>query len=529
MRAKKLCLSLILSVFFISVFAQKPVNGYERSWQRIDSLIGASGLLKTALKEVDLIYAKAKKENNQVQQIRALVYRTSLNDQLVENSDISNIGDLEKEADSAREPAKSILNSIAAGRYWNYLQRNRWKFYNRSYTKGYQKEDISSWNLTDLHARISALFLASLENANLLKKTSLDNFDPILVKGNMRHLRPTLYDLLAHRAVDYFRNDERNITSPSFRFEISDSSAFDEAGSFSKAKFNTLDTTSLHYRALRLFQDLLRFHQNDKNPAALIDADLERLSFVNSNSTHPDKDELYRKSLEAVISKYPDHPSIDQASYLLAEWYAGKAAGYTAFGDTTNRYAYVKALEIVNKVILRKDSSEGKINSLNLAARINMPEIRTEAETVNIPGQPFRVLTKYRNLGKIYFKLVKLNRKIIEEIGRDTYSDKYWRAIEALPVVRAFQVALPDTRDHQLHSTEIKVDALPSGQYALIGTSSDQAGSNAGCLLPFHVSGIAYINSDRAYYVVDRNSGSPLTGSRIQEWSFNYNSNNSKY
>lgn len=529
MRAIKLCLSLILSVFVISVFAQKPMNGYEKSWQRIDSLIGASGLLKTALKEVDLIYAKAKKENNQVQQIRALVYRTSLNDQLVENSDISNIGDLEKEADSTPEPAKSILNSIAAGRYWNYLQRNRWKFYNRSNTKGYQKEDISSWNLTDLHARISALFLASLESADLLKKTSLDNYDPILEKGNMRHLRPTLYDLLAHRAVDYFRNDERNITSPSFRFEISDSSAFDEADSFSKAKFNTLDTTSLHYRALRLFQDLLRFHQSDKDPAALIDADLERLGFVNSNSTHPDKEELYKKSLEALIRKYPDHPSVDQASYLLAEWYAREAAEYTAFGDTTNRYAYVKALEIVKTVVQRKDSSEGKINSLNLAARISMAEVRTEAETVNLPGQPFRVLVKYRNLGRVYFKLIKLNRKVIEEIGRDTYSDKYWTAIEALPVIRTFQVDLPDTRDHQLHSTEIKVDALPTGQYALIGTSSEQPGAKAGSLLPFHVSGIAYINRDRAYYVVDRNSGSPLAGSRIQEWTFNYNNNRNKY
>ncbi len=529
MRAKKLCLSLILSILFISVFAQKPMNSYDRSWQRIDSLIGASGLLKSALKEVDLIYAKAKKENNQVQQIRALVYRTSLNDQLVENSDISNIGDLEKEADSAPEPAKSILNSIAAGRYWNYLQRNRWKFYNRSNTRGYEKEDISSWNLTDLHARIGALFLASLENADLLKKTSLNNYDPILVKGNMRHLRPTLYDLLVHRAVDYFRNDERNITSPSYRFEISDSNAFDEAGKFVKVKFNTIDTTSLHYRALRLFQDLLRFHQDDKDPSALIDADLERLSFVNANSTHPDKEELYGKSLEAVISKYPDHPSADQASYLLAEWYAGKAAGYSAFGDTTNRYAYVKALEIVKKVVQRKDSTEGKINSLNLAARINMPEIRTEAETVNIPSQPFRVLTKYRNLGKVYFKLVKLNRKVIEEIGRDTYSDKYWEAIEALPVIRTFQVALPNTKDYQLHSAEIKVDALPAGQYALIGTSSDQPAPKAGSLLPFHVSGIAYINKDRAYYVVDRNSGAPLAGSRIQEWTFNYNNNRSKY
>ena len=29
-------------------------------------------------------------------------------------------------------------------------------------------------------------------------------YDAIILKGNVRHLRPGLYDLLAHRALEYF-------------------------------------------------------------------------------------------------------------------------------------------------------------------------------------------------------------------------------------------------------------------------------------------------------------------------------------
>ena len=44
----------------------------------------------------------------------------------------------------------------------------------------------------------------------LLKLTKLQPFDAIITKGNVRYLRPTLFDLLANRALGYFENDERN-------------------------------------------------------------------------------------------------------------------------------------------------------------------------------------------------------------------------------------------------------------------------------------------------------------------------------
>src|SRR5688500_15727815 len=113
--------SLVLSVLILSASAQRQ---YSNEWKRIDSLIEKSGLLKTALKEVNNIYASAKKDRNDIQVIKALLYRMSINDQLSEEGRYENIRMLEKEITTAKEPARSILHSIAGGSYWHYLQMN---------------------------------------------------------------------------------------------------------------------------------------------------------------------------------------------------------------------------------------------------------------------------------------------------------------------------------------------------------------------------------------------------------------------
>src|SRR4030095_11186267 len=116
-----------------------------------------------------------------------------------------------------------------------------------------------TWTAQDFHQKISAYYLQSIKNDRILKGTKLEPFDAILIKGNVRYLRPTLYDLLAHRALDYFRNDERDIHKPSYAFEISGSQAFAPAAAFVKHRFVTEDSLSLLQKALLVYQDLLTF------------------------------------------------------------------------------------------------------------------------------------------------------------------------------------------------------------------------------------------------------------------------------
>ena len=162
----------------------------------------------------------------------------------------------------------------------------------------------------------------------------------------MRYLRPTLYDLLAHRALDYFRNDERDIHKPSYAFEISGPQAFAPAGTFVKHRFVTEDSLSLLQKALLVYQDLLTFHLKDSVPDALLDLDISRLSFVYDRSVQEEKDSLYEKALRHLIDTYPHNKTNNQAKYLLAAFYHDRGSRYQFLTDTANRYDKVKAVEI---------------------------------------------------------------------------------------------------------------------------------------------------------------------------------------
>ena len=356
----KFFFSFSLLLIAMIATAQKQ---YTKEWKRIDSLTGKAGLVKTALKEVNAIYAAAKKENNDVQVIKALVTRMSLNDVLSDSGRYENIALLDKEIATAKEPAKSILNSIAGSSYWQYLQMNRWQFYNRSTTKGYDNKDISTWSIDQLNERIGSYFENSLVNSKLLQSASLEKFDPIIVKGNARSLRPTLYDLLAFRALDYFKNDQAYVSKPAYQFEISDMEAFAGAKTFAGHTFETNDTVSNLFKALKLYQQVLAFHLNDQKKDALIDADIDRLQFVKNFGVHPGKDALYISALEKIITGREKNPEIAPALISLSSWYLEKGQSYDANVDTTGRYHLNKAKELAGQVVAFKQKTAANSQS----------------------------------------------------------------------------------------------------------------------------------------------------------------------
>ncbi len=248
---------LLAFLFNLSIVtAQNKTDDYTTQWKKVDEF-QKKGLTKSALGEVEKIYSNAKKTSNDPQIIKSLLFKINLRQNLEEDASVKSIDSLEKEIIIAKEPAKSILQSITAQMYWNYFQQNRYKFYQRTNTINFDKKDIATWTIDDLHKRIGELYLASLKDEKLLQQTKLEPFDAIILKGNARNLRPTLFDLLAHRALDYFKNDERDITRPAYAFEISQNVVFADASIFINEKFPTKDSASLHQKALIDFSKII--------------------------------------------------------------------------------------------------------------------------------------------------------------------------------------------------------------------------------------------------------------------------------
>jgi hypothetical protein len=532
---KSLFLTVVVFVFLsTNTSSQQPVKNYEKEWKKVEELVKKE-LPKSALAEVKKIYTLAKKDGStgspqDAQIIKSLVYITGLQNETREGNEIFSISEIEKEIAVSKEPATSILNSLLAEMYWNYYQQNRWNLYNRSETNNFKKDDIATWSTEDFHKKISELYLKSIKDEKLLQQTKLEPFDAIIIKGNVRHLRPTLFDLLAHRALDYFKNDERYIKKPAYAFEIDQASAFDPAADFITRKFITKDSLSLQHKALLIYQKLLAFHLKDAKPDALIDADIQRIQFVKTKSVYSDKDQLYFNAINHIAHQYENFPAAAQAWYLIADFYEDRARQYKPYGDTTFRFDRVKAKEICERVLMQKDSSEGRINCYNLLNQINAQSLQFSIEKVNLPAQPFRALIKYRNFNQLYLRLIKADENLKREL-ENQYNEKYWQSIIAAKPLRSWIQSLPGTDDLQQHSAEIKIDALPAGEYLLIA-ATDKDFSNKETILGarlFYVSNISFVNNSDDYFVLNRDNGQPLTNATVQVWEQKYDYKTSKY
>lgn len=515
-------LSLIIS---INAIAQQPLKHYDKEWKRIDSLLEKEGLTKTTMTAVTAIYDAAKKENNDAQVIKALLYRMQITDQVSDEGRYENIKLIETEIASAKEPAKSILSSIAGSSYWQYLQMNRWQFYDRTRIKDYDSDDIATWDISQLHALITKHFDNSVKETQLLQKTDLQLFDAVIIKGNARSLRPTLYDLLAHRALDYYRNDEQYITKPAYAFEINDTMAFADVNAFVKHRFTSSDSLSLHHRALKLYQELLRFHLSDKEKDALVDADISRLNFVNNFSTISQKNEMFKSALEKLVNLYPGVSTIADAMYQIANWYMMQGSKYNASGDTSNRYAIVQAKAWCEKAIAVKDSSEGKSNAINLLKEILKEQVLVKSEKVNLPGEPFRILVNYKNAPVAYFRILRTDNKLKNAIQRGQWHDSLWNKLINTKAFQQFEYQLPATNDHQLHGVEAKINALPIGEYTLLVSSEKNFSLKKGSLAVnyFYISELAYLRNKNRLYVLNRRTGKPLPGATLTVWKEQYN------
>jgi hypothetical protein len=531
MSRKNIFIISAMCLLSFSLTAQIHTPNYEKYWKEVDSLAKGKGLTQSAITKVEQIYQSAKTEKNDAQIIKALIYKISLQSAYQENALKKNISELERELKSAEGASKSILSSILAEAYWSFFIQNFNRFYGRTQTVNFISGDIDTWTIDDFRRKTSGLYLSSIKNEQLLLQTKLEAFDAIIIKGNLRYTRPTLFDLLAHRALDYLKNDQSAFEEVAINFELTDPAIFSDKAVFVNFHFSVSDSSSLQLKAFQLFQRLILLHLKDQRPDALIDVDIERIQFAKQCGVMENRDELYKASLEQITREYGYESTAHQAWYLIAKQYFEKGNEYKPVSDTANRFAYLAAKEICEKIMEQKDSSEGKTNCHLLLKQIIQKELYFQTEKVNLPGQPFRAMVNYRNFTELYFRLIKLDASLKKIIGNENWNDEYWARLVKLPPFRTFSESLPETNDFQKHGAEIKIDPLPVGEWALIASVDPGFGTVKNPLAVdfFYVSAISYINNGLDYFVLNRETGQPLARANVQAWYPYYNNNQERY
>ena len=500
---------------------------YPVNWKKVAEY-EKKGLTKSALQEVIAIYQLAVKDNNDAQQIKSSMYQVKYRNMVEEDSREKTIFFVDSLIEKASAPARNILQSMQAEMFWRYVQVNRYKFYNRTKLSDDKNNDISTWSLDKLYSKISTLYKRSLEAGDLLKKTRLNQFDPIIEKGqHTRQLRPTLFDFLAHRALEFFMNDERDLLKPAYSFTIDDPAVFSPVNGFVQATFRTRDSTSLHHQAILLFQQVLLFHLKDTNVNALLDADLSRLRFMHGYAVNENKTKLYEAALKTVEQKYSGNAGVAEAMFLRAGIYYDRGQDFEPLKKTENQYEIKRAKELCEEVIKKYPNSEGSRNCSNLLLQLLQPSLRLESEKVNLPNRPFRTLVNYKNAKKIYFRVIRTSKEEIKKFDRRNY-EKLWAQMVGLKAIRNWSIDMPDPQDFQAHAAEIKVDALPNGMYFIIASMEESFSLQKNLLARqlVYVSNISYVhNNENEYHVLHRETGRPLPNTSVQVWETRYNYN----
>jgi hypothetical protein len=187
-----------------------------------------------------------------------------------------------------------------------------------------------------------------LQDVEKSKTEKVDVYEPVIYKGNElgKQYRPTLYDFLAHRAVDFYQQDEPDLTRPSYAFTLNKGEYLNDASAFATLKIETRDTISMKFHALVILQDLIRFHLDDKDPGALVEVDLQRLHFVKSNLTLQNKNDLYLKALEQLEARVKDNAVVGKVTVEKAGVYVETAALYKPLQSDDHKWDLKKAYEI---------------------------------------------------------------------------------------------------------------------------------------------------------------------------------------
>lgn len=526
--------------FFSNKFTQQTTSmlsfskgdTYVKLWKRVDSC-EQKGLTESALTVINAIYQKAKTENNAPQFVKSVLHRMKFESYKEEFSLEKSIFKLRDEVEASKYPIKPVLQSILADAFWQYYQNNRWKFYDRTTTVNFKNDDIETWDLKAITNAVISNYKASLSNTDSLKRTKVDIYDDVLIKGTTegRVWRPTLYDFLGHRALGFFMSTEPDVSRAANQFNLNNEAYLKPYVDFVNTPLVIgADSFEIKYYALKLMQDLTQFHQKDEDKNALIDIELMRLDYVYTHTQHAKKDTLYLNTLNALQAKFSNSDRVTEVDYRIATWYLQKASLYKPLQGDAYKWYKKTAKEVCEKAIAKYPNSYGAKESINLKNSIFAKSTNLTIEEVNEPNKPFRALVSTQNINKLYFKVVKTTSQELRQLFRKTYGDQLIKKFNTFPVVKTFTQEFIDDGDYQNHNTEIKMPELAAGYYVILTSVTpdfkyeNNLSSYATCI----ISDIASIEKHREdgsydFYAIHRQTGENLKNVTVNVYTENYN------
>ncbi|MDP5082250.1 MAG: MG2 domain-containing protein, partial [Winogradskyella sp.] len=523
-----------ISVLMLICFATftNAQNDFESQWQAVSKL-EKEGLTKSASDLVDTIYEKAVNSKNKQQSIKALLYKSKYLLTLEEEAQLKIVTLFKTEIDKTKDlVTKHLLENMLATMYWQYFQQNRYVFYDRTKTLEKVSDDFRTWDLETLFNEIHVYYQRSLENGLMLQQEPLDNYQSLLVEAeNSKDYRPTLFDLLNHNALQFYKTDENSITQPAYKFSIDNETYISDSESFINLNLKSKDSVALQLHALKIYQNLLKFHRKDQSKA-FVTTDIERLNYVSQNATFSNKEDLLLETLRGKAMALTSSPLAALYNFEIASLYQNQGNRYNSNPDEgaideTHRWKLKEALELCNSVISKYSKSDGSKKCDILKQQILQPVLRLQAEAFTPSNATSRLLVNYKNLTILDFEIYKVTKRQLESYNKSNSASEKAKFFKKLRATETFKSELKTENDYQIHASEIVIPQLKNGIY-LINAKTDSE-ENVFAVAHIQLTNLALVESKENeavnYQLIDRTNGAPVVGANM---SLSYTNNQNK-
>ena len=189
-----------LAVFSYLMAADESKPGWEGVNQAINQ-----GLPKTAIEKLEPIIVSAKENQRYAEAIKAVCLKVALEGTVQGNKPEEKISRLVREIEQSPGEMKPMMQAVLSHWYWHFFQQNRWRFMQRTQTAAPPSDDMTTWDLPRILAAIDEQFNKTLSHAETLKNIPISDYDELLEKGSVPDsYRPTLYDFVAHSALEFY-------------------------------------------------------------------------------------------------------------------------------------------------------------------------------------------------------------------------------------------------------------------------------------------------------------------------------------
>lgn len=506
-----LCLALIFLSGQSSFGAAR-----EAEWKRVEEAV-QKGLPKTAIEALEPIIKNSLAEKKYGEATKAIARKIVLEGNIQGNKPEEKITRLEKEIETAPAEIKPLLQTILAHWYWQYFQQNRWRFMQRTATAEAPGKDFTTWDLPRLFTEIDKRFSEALSAEKILKATPVSDFNDVLEKGTLPDsYRPTLYDFIANEALQFYMSGEQAGAKPQDAFEVSsESPIFDSTEKFLAWKVEGDESAA---KAIRLFQQLLKFHQNDKDKSAFIDADIARLGYGKNIAIGDEKNARFKKAIRAVAELW------DKQELAAVAWYHYAAANR----DEAN---LIEAHAIAERTAKDFPKSNGAVLCRTLIEQIENKSASIVTERIwNAPFPQIQV--RYKNVEAVYFRAVKMDwDEFVRSQKRlpDYLQDDERKKILKIKPTLEWSSKLSPTADFKERTEQVPTPKnLARGFYFIIASHNADFSNknNQLSLADVWVSDLAFVLRTREKFVegfvLNANSGEPIQGAEVGGWVHNY-------